>query len=102
MMAARSSTPERLAKAEAWIQGHEERCEERYAMIQATVVELREILEGWRRGVWALVLAVLGLAATIIGSLLVQIYALEPLRISAASSPPPAAVGARLPGPRAP
>jgi hypothetical protein len=87
-MARRSSTSERLAKAEEWIAGHEQRCEERYAAIQATVLELREMLEGWRRCAWALVLAVLGLAATIIGSLLVQIYALEPIRISALRSAP--------------
>jgi hypothetical protein len=85
-MAPRSPLPERLAKAEEWIAGHEARCEERYAAIQATVAALHEVIEGWRKGAWALVLAVLGLGLTIIGSLLVQIYALEPLRVA----PPPA------------
>lgn len=96
-MARGSSTSERLAKAEEWIAGHEHRCEERYAAIQATVLELREMLEGWRRGAWALVLAVLGLAATIIGSLLVQIYALEPARVSALRAAPPAASAGSAP-----
>jgi hypothetical protein len=42
-----------------------------------------------------LVLAVLGLALTIIGSLLVQIYALEPLRVAALAPVPPAATSVR-------
>jgi hypothetical protein len=72
-----------LAKAEQWIAGHEARCEERYAALQAAVEGLHAALEGWRRGAWALVLAVLGLAVTIIGSLLIQVYDLEPLRAHA-------------------
>jgi len=70
-----------MAKAEAWIASHEERCEERYAAIQAAVADVRGVLEGWRRGAWALVSAVLGLAATIIGTLLLLVYAQAPLKL---------------------
>jgi hypothetical protein len=69
---------ERMAKAEAWIEGHEQRCEERYLAIQASVADLRTVLDGWRKGAWALVSAVLGLAATIIGTLLLLVYAQAP------------------------
>ena len=91
-MSGRSPMAERMAKAEAWIEAHEERCEERYIAIQASVADVRAVLEGWRRGAWALVSAILGLAATIIGTLLLLVYAQAPLKLGALHLAPVAAV----------
>jgi hypothetical protein len=57
----------RVARLEEWTEGHEKRCEDRYNGIHATVGEVKGVLTGWRKAVWALV-------AAIIGFLVVQAY----------------------------
>lgn len=51
---------ERVAKVEEWIEGHEQRCEERYGALRSDV-------SGLTKGAW-------GLIAVIAGWLAVQLY----------------------------
>lgn len=49
---------DRVVRAEAWISNHETRCDERYRQIDVSITEVKFILQGWRKAMWA---AALGL-----------------------------------------
>ena len=66
-----------MGKAEAWIEGHEELCAERYHGILAAVSSLTETVTGTKRGiskaVWLGVTTVIGLVGWM-GAQMIQGY----------------------------
>lgn len=63
-----SPTPEeRLVKVETWIEGHEERCEERQVSLGREIKEMKGGIKELQKAAWGVALAVLGFCA-------VQIY----------------------------
>lgn len=49
---------DRMITVELWQGSHERRCDERYKQIDTSITEVKLILQGWRKAMWA---AALGL-----------------------------------------
>lgn len=44
---------ERMARVEVWQSSHERRCEDRYSGIQTSMNEVKEVIGGWKKAMWA-------------------------------------------------
>lgn len=74
---------ERVAKLEEWANGHEDRCEERLGFIKVSLDRLFD----WMK---ALIAAIAALLIGLLGWTIVQLYQLEPLRVTVTATPPAA------------